>query len=98
MSPEPQDDDDESCIMCWEPTDTTLSFRGPIGWLAAILVMLGIPREDSYSMVSCFLVGDEMVVRACPKCAARCPTWFPKLSALGHNFDHVSGQAQAAAW
>jgi len=44
-----------------------------------------------------YLVKDRMSVTGA-RWSVKSAEAVLELSALGHNFDHVSGQAQAAAW
>ena len=71
-----QGDYSGTCVVCLQPTDTALGFRGTAEWLAARLVVLGLPNEQAIAMVQ-NVEGDEMMVRVCAACVERCPASFP---------------------
>lgn len=80
-----------TCIACMRPTDTGMAFRGVAEWLMAGLIVLGLPedqameiyrqqqRERGIELAEGEAAGgiNEMSIRVCAACVAKCPADFP---------------------
>lgn len=67
-----------SCVACMRGTDTGLAFRGEIEFIAAALMMLGVPENQAISIVKtsdAILIDGEnrfvATMRVCAGCAER---------------------------
>lgn len=66
-----------TCVICLQPTDTALGFRGGPEWLAAGLMTLGMTDREAIAVYEQGPPRDEMPVRVCRACVRACPADFP---------------------
>lgn len=83
--PGPQGDYRDTCIVCLRATATGMAFRGEAEFLAAGLIVLGVPQSDATKIVSniAFKVPDDdpdtltMTIVVCARCVAKSKPNFP---------------------
>lgn len=85
------------CVVCGQGTDTALGFQGDANWVAAGLVVLGVPTEEAMDAVEDYWGGPDAVppgefvqaVQVCAECVAKCPADFPAPGVLMHGVQTV---------
>ncbi len=83
---------EDTCVVCLRPTDTGIGLRGEAEWMAAALIVLGLPSDEAGAMISEATgsppgrvpVGQiDCVIRLCGDCASKSTKPFPTPVLIG---------------
>jgi hypothetical protein len=58
-----------TCIACYTPTDTALALEGEPEWIAAVLVVMGVPNDQAVATIERAPNPAKVTLRVCADCA-----------------------------